>query len=71
MKQFFVLLWILWFNLTFMFGITSIYFVRLADWRAFITVPLLALVLFWGWRLVGRTRREWRESREQGLEARG
>lgn len=61
MKQLFILLWILWANLLWIFGIPSIYFVRLGYWQAFASVPLFLLTLFAGWRLFLRSRREWQQ----------
>ncbi len=62
MKQLFILLWILWANMLWVFGIPSIYLVRLGDWRAFVSVPLFLFTLFAGWRLFIRSRQEWRQS---------
>jgi len=64
MKQLFVLLWVLWANMLWVFGVPSYYFlfVRHGDWRALVSVPLLLLTLFAGWRLFLRSRREWRRS---------
>lgn len=62
MKQIFVLLWIFWANMLWIFGIPSVYFIRLGDWRAFISVPLFLFTLYCGWRLFLRSRREWQRS---------
>jgi hypothetical protein len=62
MKQILLLLWILWANMLWVFGVPSIYLVRLGDWRAGISVPLFLFTLYAGWRLYRRTRRDWRQS---------
>lgn len=59
MRGFLILLWIFWVNMAFVFGVTTVYFVRIINWRGLITAPIFALVLFAGWRLIGRSRREW------------
>ncbi len=64
MKQFFVLLWVFWANLLWIFGLPSIYFVRLGYWQAFVSVPLFLVTLFVGWLLFRRSRREWQRTGE-------
>lgn len=59
MRGFLVLFWIFWVNMLFMFGIVTIYFVRIGYWGVFVSGPLLALVLFGGWKLAERTRHDW------------
>ncbi len=61
MKQFIILLWVLWAQMFWVFGVPSIYLVRIHDWRAFVTIPLFIITLFAGWRLFLRTRKEWRQ----------
>ena len=62
MKQLFVLLWVFWANLLWIFGLPSLYFVRMGYWQAFVSVPLFLSTLFAGWRLFIRSRREWQQS---------
>ncbi len=62
MKQFLILLWILWVQMAFIFSITSIYFIRLGNWRGLITVPLFLFTAYCGWRLYMKSRHEWRQS---------
>jgi len=59
MRPFLILLWIFWANMLFMFGVTTVYFARVANWRGLISAPILAVVLYAGWRLWMRSRREW------------
>lgn len=59
MRSFLVLLWIFWANMLFIFGITTIYFLRIQYWGAFVSGPLLLLVLYAGWKLLGKTRHDW------------
>lgn len=59
MRGFIILLWIFWANLAFVFGSTTFYFVRIANWRGLITAPIFAVLLFAGWRLWTRSRRDW------------
>jgi hypothetical protein len=62
MKQMIILLWVLWAQMLWIFGIPSIYFVRIGDWRAGVSIPLFVVTLYAGWRLWRRTRREWQQS---------
>jgi hypothetical protein len=60
MKQFLVILWIFWAQMFFVFGVPSIFFVRTGDYgRLAVSAPLFLIVLFLGWRLFLRTRRDW------------
>lgn len=61
MKGFIVLMWILWLNLAFTFGVTTIYFARIANWRGFVTAPLFVAVLFFGIKLVQKSRHGWNQ----------
>lgn len=59
MKQLLILMWILWVNMLWVFGVPSIYLVRIGDWRAAVSIPLFVVTLYAGWRLFLRSRREW------------
>lgn len=59
MRGFFVLLWIFWANMLFLFGVPTIYLANIRDWRVFVSGPILLVVLFAGWKLAERTRRDW------------
>jgi hypothetical protein len=60
MKQLLIVLWIFWAQMFVVFGTTSIYFVRTSDLpRLAVSGPLFLLVLFAGWKLILRTRRDW------------
>ncbi len=62
MKQLFILLWVLWAQMLWVFGVPSIYFLRISDWRAGVSIPCLFATLYFGWRLFRRTRQEWQQS---------
>lgn len=62
MKQFLILLWVFWVQMMFVFGVPSVYFLRRGDWRGLISVPIFALLLFAGWRLLLRSRRDWHQA---------
>lgn len=59
MRSLLVLMWVFWANMLFIFGITTIYFVRIGYWGVLVSGPALALLLVGGWKLVERTRRDW------------
>ncbi len=60
MRQLLVILWIFWAQMFFLFGTTSVYFVRTSDYaRLAVSGPLFLLTLVLGWRLALRTRRDW------------
>ena len=59
MRGLLVLFWVFWANMLFLFGVPTIYLLTIRDWRAFVSGPILLLVLFAGWKLAERTRRDW------------
>ncbi len=64
MKQLFILLWVLWAQMLWVFGIPSYYFLfahHFSAW-AYVSVPAFLFTLFAGWRLFIRSRQEWRQS---------
>ena len=61
MKQFLILMWVLWAQMLWVFGVPSYYFIDHGNWRAFVSIPLFIVTLYFGWRLLVRTRREWQQ----------
>ena len=62
MKQFLILVWIVWVQMLFVFGVPSVYFLRRGDWRGLISIPIFVVLLYAGWRLLQRSRRDWHQA---------
>ena len=63
MKQLLIVLWIFWAQMFFVFGVPSIFFIRTGDYaRLAVSAPVFVVVLFLGWKLYQKTRRDWSRS---------